>query len=141
MNSTAVHESRIGLMIPNDLIEYIWSFNYFWAAHIIQKYTQKYIQFKVKELSEMIAFATFNSRFSMREECLVQYKLFYRNRIMDRQQIFNVMKSCQCCNRHQKNKPVVLKHWTDTIDPWNQTGHCSCTCRHISRMICRSVDE
>ena len=39
MNSVAVTKSLIGAKLPYELVEYIWSFNYFWASNIIQKYT------------------------------------------------------------------------------------------------------
>tara|TARA_Y100000591_G_scaffold333091_1_gene373621 strand:- start:424 stop:846 length:423 start_codon:yes stop_codon:yes gene_type:complete len=138
MNSIAVRESRIGLMLPNDLIEFIWSLNYDSSAKCIQKYCQKYIQYKIQEIHDMLKFAHHKLHFALTSECLVKFKLFYRNRVMDREEVFNIMKSCRCCNRHQKDKPTTIKPWIDTDMSWNQTIYCPCPCRHISRMICRS---
>ena len=47
---------------------------------------------------------------------------------------------CNCCERHQINKPRVLAPWVET--PWNNTHNslyaCQCDCRHIARFICRN---
>jgi hypothetical protein len=47
---------------------------------------------------------------------------------------------CDCCERHQHNKPCVPNHWVSTtnISPTHFDDQCMCDCRFISRMICRS---
>lgn len=45
---------------------------------------------------------------------------------------------CDCCNRHQINKPAVPQVWKDTEPTWNQDTDCPCNCRQMARMICRS---
>ena len=51
--------------------------------------------------------------------------------------------NCNCCERHQINKPRVLAPWVDT--PWNNSNnliyHCNCDCRHLARFICRACDQ
>ena len=51
--------------------------------------------------------------------------------------------NCNCCERHQINKPQVLAPWVET--PWNNTPSdlypCNCDCRHLARFICRSCDQ
>ena len=51
--------------------------------------------------------------------------------------------SCNCCERHQINKPRVLAPWVET--PWNNSQNyltgCDCDCRHIARFICRYCDQ
>lgn len=51
--------------------------------------------------------------------------------------------NCNCCERHQINKPRVLAPWVDT--PLNNSQshlyHCNCNCRHLARFICRSCDQ
>lgn len=51
--------------------------------------------------------------------------------------------SCNCCERHQINKPQVLAPWVET--PWNNSQNyltgCDCDCRHLARFICRYCDE
>ena len=43
---------------------------------------------------------------------------------------------CNCCDRHQRNKPTVYSRWEDTPATWNG-GNCNCSCRHYARFICR----
>ena len=51
--------------------------------------------------------------------------------------------NCNCCERHQINKPRVLAPWVET--PWNNSQNyltgCDCDCRHLARFICRYCDE
>ena len=102
---------------------------------------QIYIPKKVKFLHEMIEFATFECQFyPMYTECMVQYKLFYKNRVLNQNDVFNTMVVCKCCARHQIRKPLRLEHLEDTAISYDQTVYCHCPCRHISRMICRTVD-
>lgn len=45
---------------------------------------------------------------------------------------------CDCCNRHQINKPAVPQVWKDIEPSWIQDVDCPCNCRQMARMICRS---
>jgi hypothetical protein len=47
---------------------------------------------------------------------------------------------CDCCTRHQINKPCVPKRWVTTRFPTisNLDDNCMCDCRFMARMICRS---
>ena len=51
---------------------------------------------------------------------------------------------CECCDRHQTNKPVVLQGWTDCASnrflAEEEHELCICQCRHLARMICRDCD-
>lgn len=46
---------------------------------------------------------------------------------------------CNCCERHQKNKPKKLRLWFDNKYPTTQYTNCNCNCRHIARFICREI--
>lgn len=51
--------------------------------------------------------------------------------------------NCNCCERHQINKPRVLAPWVDTPSN-NSNNHlyrCNCDCRHLARFICRACDQ
>ena len=57
----------------------------------------------------------------------------------------NHLSTCNCCERHQINKPTIFMPWIDT--PLNDTplndndfSHlCMCNCRHVARLICRQA--
>lgn len=51
--------------------------------------------------------------------------------------ILTFLSFCDCCDRHQKNKPVFFAPWIEL--PFLDTQHfdCMCDCRNLARMICR----
>lgn len=52
----------------------------------------------------------------------------------------NHLSNCNCCVRHQINKPTIFAVWHET--PFNntqQTYSCMCNCRHVARFICRQA--
>lgn len=52
----------------------------------------------------------------------------------------NHLANCNCCERHQLNKPILFVHWYDTSFSNNQLNNpCTCNCRHIARFICRQT--
>lgn len=54
----------------------------------------------------------------------------------------NHLANCNCCERHQVNKPTVFSAWVDTRFHDNRLTHrCTCNCRHVARLICRQVDD
>ena len=47
-------------------------------------------------------------------------------------------KICDCCEKHQINKPLIFSPWVETTPTIkNKVKECSCDCRHIARWICR----
>lgn len=121
--------------LPSEIIDYIWEFNYYDAALIINYYIRKYITNSVKELEKMILFAT-NSHLGFK---MTTYKLFYRNKIMTKNDVFLRMKACQCCKSHQILKPNEFIPWIETQVNWPKNiKTCKCICRHYSRILCRT---
>ena len=57
-----------------------------------------------------------------------------------REKFVVVLSTCDCCERHQKDRPKEYKPWTDT--PFSNTQHtdCECRCRHLSRWVCRTCE-
>tara|TARA_Y100001954_G_C15713583_1_gene554341 strand:- start:854 stop:1096 length:243 start_codon:yes stop_codon:yes gene_type:complete len=55
------------------------------------------------------------------------------------QAALNILSQCDCCQRHQEKKPVVLAKWIELpISERTPDGEvCDCDCRHIARFICR----
>lgn len=137
MSCYKTYETTLLNKLPNEVLDYIWSMNHEWAAKILQKSIRSFIQTKVKELASMIEFATFDCKLN---PCVKGYNVFYRNKILDRNDVLKTFASCNCCTRHQKNKPKTLTKWIDTTIPETQYTPCSCNCRHLSRWICREVD-
>lgn len=53
--------------------------------------------------------------------------------------IIQTMNSCNCCNRHQINKPNSLEEYVDYKYPTqNKNYQCKCNCRQIARNCCRA---
>lgn len=48
---------------------------------------------------------------------------------------------CNCCYRHQINKPRIFHTLIDTPFSFNQNNTCNCNCRHVARFICRQTDD
>ena len=59
-------------------------------------------------------------------------------------QVFEILTElhyCDCCVRHQFNKPCVPHKWVNKKDATqNFAMTCWCDCRHTARMICRMCD-
>ena len=125
--------------LPVDLIQYIISMNFTWAANTIQKRTKKYIKYKVNNLIRMIKFAYFEARLQIG---MGNYCLHYNNKILRPQNVLDTFNACSCCERHQILKPKKLRPWVNTEFhvPRRETN-CLCCCRHLSRFICREVDQ
>ena len=67
----------------------------------------------------------------------------YIEKTMDteiRVKLVNVLNTCDCCDRHQVNRPVKYEPWTNTIFNNTQDTDCECKCRHFSRFICRTCE-
>lgn len=47
---------------------------------------------------------------------------------------------CDCCNKHQIDKPCIPTKWVSKKFAGDQTVSCTCDCRHTARMICRMCD-
>ena len=120
--------------LPQELIDYIWEFNHYGAACVINYHARKCITKSVRHLKVMLDFATFNAHLGIE---MKKYNLFYRNRIMDKNAVFSRLKACQCCERHQIDKPKILQPWIETDFHGTQFTPCQCACRHLSRFICR----
>ena len=53
----------------------------------------------------------------------------------------NHLANCNCCQRHQVNKPTIFQVWYETPFHNDQSIHtCMCNCRHVARIICRQAD-
>tara|TARA_B100000035_G_C20736234_1_gene437731 strand:+ start:123 stop:539 length:417 start_codon:yes stop_codon:yes gene_type:complete len=131
------YETTFLSKLPEDILDYIWSMNHEWAANIMQHAVRSFIRIKVIEFRKMIDFACWPCDFGAE---MKTYNLFYKNRILNRQDVLNTLSACKCCERHQKNKPSVLSKWEDTTIPSSQYTPCKCSCRHLSRWICRGAE-
>lgn len=49
----------------------------------------------------------------------------------------NFLNMCNCCERHQIDKPFVFTYWNETPLKFTQHNNCYCNCRHMARWICR----
>lgn len=56
-----------------------------------------------------------------------------------------ILNECQCCDRHQTNKPKTFAPWQDCESNrmmWHESyTQCECDCRHMARWICRACTD
>tara|TARA_E500000178_G_scaffold343793_1_gene391082 strand:+ start:1180 stop:1590 length:411 start_codon:yes stop_codon:yes gene_type:complete len=136
MNSIAVKNSLIGVMLPQEIKEYIWSFNYDWASNIIQKSSQRFIRNKVNNIEKIIINEYKKGNYVLHTNNPLCYKDF----VLTKKQVFDTMVSCKCCPRHQVNKPTHFNKYVETEFHGTQKTNCFCSCRHNARMICRYIN-
>ena len=55
------------------------------------------------------------------------------------------LNQCNCCDRHQMDKPSTYVSWCDTennMTMWyDYIIQCDCNCRHMARWICRTCTD
>lgn len=72
-------------------------------------------------------------------DTLNEFESSPKNIIKLRQNMLDILNKCKCCDRHQTNKPSIYQPWIETKFHNTPDSYlsCSCSCRHVSRMICR----
>ena len=53
--------------------------------------------------------------------------------------VFNFLKPCKCCKKHQYNTPSTIYDYWDTQSYNVIHSNCLCSCRHIKRLLCVMV--
>lgn len=116
-----------------DVIEYILFLNYkkrTYAANVIQKSTKIFIKNKL----ETIVWCIYSGFTYINKD--------YKYNILNYKNIIRTTNACKCCTRHQINKPKTFKKQENL--PVSREYHdnfaCKCTCRQLSRYICRLID-
>ena len=53
--------------------------------------------------------------------------------------LLDALNTCECCDRHQVNRPEIVGPYEETKfnGTYNGNSPCQCQCRHYSRWICR----
>ena len=75
--------------------------------------------------------------------CDVLQEEFHRIPGFTYQEKLNELSNCQCCDRHNRNKPHLYQPYTEfgtesELDaPPHEYHDCGCQCRHLARFICR----
>ena len=134
-SNISIENTRFSIL-SYDLIEFINSLNYDWAAKIIQKKIRNNICKKVYDLTRLCDFAYGECKLpSNMSNC----SIFYKNKILNRESIFKTFTACNCCTKHQINKPKEFKQWNSTPMNFRINLTCPCACRHISRHLCRGL--
>ena len=63
--------------------------------------------------------------------------------------MFDVMRECNCCQRHNSDKPskedlvngLIPTYFIHNGTRSNHTYSCKCPCRHICRNLCREIND
>ena len=58
----------------------------------------------------------------------------------------NIFSQCKCCKRHNTNKPTVSMLHEGFVPSYSTSSfimipECLCMCRHLSRFLCREINE
>ena len=127
--------------LPIDIIDYIISINKDWAFKIIKNpilnYKSNLLKNDIKIIYNLIIFANQSGLGCS----LDNYCIHLKDKIYNKEKLFNKLIKCKCCERHQTSRPTELKLWIDTeFDFSNNIHKCMCSCRHISRWICRGIN-
>ena len=61
--------------------------------------------------------------------------------IDQRDMFVKVLNTCDCCIRHQTNRPSQYAPWIDTRFTGTQNPSCNCSCRHRARWICKTYNR
>lgn len=125
-------------LLPIDVVNYIWSFNYSWAASVIQNMFRECFEKKVDQLTGLLKFAYFTCNLTTN---MSNFSIFYKNKILKREDVFKTLTLCNCCIRHQINKPKILQKWINIEFHGTQDTDCQCQCRHLSRFLCREIED
>ena len=56
-----------------------------------------------------------------------------------------ILNQCDCCDRHQQNRPRNFVPWYDRpmvyASTQDRVPSCECDCRHMARFICRTCTD
>ena len=126
--------------LPIDIIEYIISINIKWAINILKysilNYKNKLLKNNINEIYNLITFAMVSGIGCT----LDNYYIHFKDKIYNKEKLFNKLIKCNCCKRHQTLRPNTFKKWINTEFHFsNNKNKCKCSCRHMARMICRSI--
>ena len=56
-------------------------------------------------------------------------------------EFINILSTCECCERHQINRPIKLDgSYNNSSNIKHINNNCECQCRHYSRFICRAFE-
>lgn len=143
LSNTILYDNTYFTILSSDLIKYIENLLTEWASTILLKFISKYkikiIKNDVKNINDMFHFVHMYTDLGI---TMNNYKIHYKDKILGRQDVFNIFISCKCCKRHQINRPAEFKPWYET--EFHNTNHilhpCMCPCRNLSRWLCREID-
>ena len=142
LTNSIIYKNTYFMLLSNDLIEYIENFLIEWANKIllknIVKVKVKIIKNDVNNLKEMLHFTHRHTDLGL---SMRNYKIHYKDKILGREDVFNIFISCKCCKRHQLNRPKTFQPWYETEFHATQYIYpCMCPCRSLSRWLCREID-
>ena len=78
-----------------------------------------------------------------------KYGFEWKWRYEDAEYYIQIFSNCTCCKRHQEKRPTlqqlddnfVPEYSTSPVSVNYITNNCNCSCRHLSRHICREVND
>jgi len=142
LSNSIIYDNTYFTILSIDLLEYIKNFLIEWANKILLKniirFKIKIIKNDVNNLKDMLHFV---HRYTDLGITMRNYKIHYKDKILGKEDVFNKLIICKCCERHQINRPTELKPWYETEFHNTQDIYpCMCPCRNLSRWLCREID-
>ncbi len=119
-------ETTMFTKLPEEVLEHVILFNESWAVAVLQCAIKIFIAKKIRCL--------WVNRGLLPNPL---EKLQFRGREIGGKEAIKTLKLCNCCERHQINKPFSFVKWVDTPVGGKIGVKCSCCCRQQARMICR----
>ena len=128
--------------LPFEITEFIILINEIWAIdklkNLLLKFKQKILQKEIKFIhATMIDSVNYMNIMKKKD-----YRLYINKKFYNKKDLFDTLIKCKCCERHQKNRPTIIKPWKETTIVYKSQPNyeCSCFCRHLSRFVCRNCD-
>ena len=66
------------------------------------------------------------------------FSTYLYSHILDPHKVLTKLNTCNCCRKHQVDRPEKLAIWENTTFNNTQDQDCLCACRHTARYVCRA---
>lgn len=71
----------------------------------------------------------------------MQHPIEQTNFYANDENTFNLLYNCNCCQRHNTNKPKSNRELLPICKGLSNLPNCKCECRHLLRWFCRIKNE
>ena len=127
-------------ILSYEIIDKIWRTNHLTCAILIQKAFKKKITYLCKEITQHISMFEYYNVSPYHYLYKHKFNIMVNKKSYNKHNLFRCFASCNCCERHNIDKPKILGLYTESKDSINyKIYECKCLCRHITRQMCRKI--